>query len=450
MKNSKKSFALFVVAAGALCALAGCGSTTTSDEVTINFITNRTDLDSDGTYTKYIAAFNKEAGCEKITVKVESIKDYEGTMKKRMLTKNYGDILMIPEVDADSYSKYFVDLGSAKSFIDTNKYNNAYLYKRAYLNEVYGLPYMNNVTGVAYNKKVFSDAGVDASKIATPAEFLTAMQTIKDSTTGLAKDAIPYYTNFKDGWCSNQWEDDFQAGLLTGDADYNNNQLPFDKNVWKKDSNDTHYEGTKLFFDLVAKDLVESDPNATDWETSKLKIAQGKIGCMVMGNWCISQFQDLATTNNLDPSNIGYMPFPMTATDGKRYAASGSDYCYGINVNSSADKIAASKKFMTFMIEKSGLAVAQGGISLMKADPLPTTLSAFSSVNYLVANPATKANATALADVQTASGITLYDSGTRFGKVLAAAQTTGDYNTKLAAFDVVMAKYNSDWAKAIK
>lgn len=448
MKNSQKQFVLLVASLGAVSALAGCNNASATDEaVTINFITNRTDLDTDGTYTKYIAAFNKEEGCGKITVKVESIKDYEGTIKKRMLTHDYGDILMIPEINANALSSYFADLGSADDFIATKKYNDAYLYKRAFLGEIYGLPYLNNVTGIAYNKAVFKAAGVDAATLSTPDKFLAALQAVKDKVKTCTN---PYYTNSHDGWCSNQWEDHFQAGILKGDADYNNNLLPFDKNVWKKNSNDTHYEGTKLFFDIVAKGLCESDPASTDWETSKVKIGHGEIGCMVMGNWCITQFQEAAKKNNDDPANIGYMPFPMTATDGKQYAASGSDYCYGINRYSSAAKIAASKKFMTFMIEKSGLAVAQGGISIMKSDALPTTLEAFKNVTYLVANPATADNASALADQQKNSDITLYDNGVRFGQVLAAAQTSGDYAAKLAAFDTVMADYNTKWAAAIK
>ncbi|MFA7111838.1 MAG: ABC transporter substrate-binding protein, partial [Bacilli bacterium] len=286
----------------------------------------------------------------------------------------------------------------------------------------------------------------DASKITTPDQFITAMQTIKDSNNGLAKNCIPYYTNAKDGWTANQWEDHFVNNVITGNLDYANSDIAVDENVWKKDVNDPHYMGTKLYFDLIAKGLTEDDPTTTDWEGCKVKINNGEIGAMVMGNWAISQFKAAGD----HPENIGYMPFPFTSTSGTRYANSGSDYCYGIASNIDDSHKEASERFVTWMVEKSGFALAEGGISTLKGDDMPSGLEAFGDCTFLVSNPAKTGYEEARSNTETISKQSLYDNGTRFSKVVADAMGTGTYDEKLAKFDADCASWNSDWAAAAK
>ena len=64
---------------------------------TITVLTHRTDLVQNGTLNKYAAAFNKIY--PKVTVKFDGITDYEGEVKIRMNTDNYGDVLMIPNAN---------------------------------------------------------------------------------------------------------------------------------------------------------------------------------------------------------------------------------------------------------------------------------------------------------------------------------------------------------------
>jgi ABC-type glycerol-3-phosphate transport system substrate-binding protein len=67
----------------------------------IVFLTNRTDRDNDGTFTKLIAKFNEKY--PEVTVEVQSATDYVGEMATRMQTDKYGDICMI-------IGNYFVPL----------------------------------------------------------------------------------------------------------------------------------------------------------------------------------------------------------------------------------------------------------------------------------------------------------------------------------------------------
>ena len=108
--------------------------------------------------------------------------------------------------------------------------------------------------------------------------------------------------------------------------------------------------------------LIEGDPMSSDWEGSKLMIANGEVATMTMGSWAVSQFQQVAKDNGLDPENIGYMPAPFSK-DGKQYAQYAADYCMGVNKNIADDKKELGKKYIEWFIAESGFSEAEGGIN---------------------------------------------------------------------------------------
>ncbi len=391
----------------------------------ITFLTNRTDLDTDGTYEALIAKFNEEY--PDVKVEVQSITDYAGELATRMQTTEYGDVLMIPDaVPSSAFSKYFEPFGTVEELSD--KYQEGYLYSKWYDGQVYGLAYMCTVQGIVYNKAVFEQAGITELP-KTPDEFLDCLQKIKDNT-----DAIPYYTNANSGWTLDQWED-HTFGTITGNANYKNNELPNDKAAFEEGS--SHYVVAKLLYDIIDRGLCEADPTTCDWEASKLMMNNGGIGCMVLGSWAISQMKDAGEHGD----DVGYMPFPYTV-DGKQYATSGTDYCYAINKNTK--NMAAAKAFVKFMVEESGLALAQGGISLLKDDPMPDGLENFADVTFIVDKPATEENAGKLDTVQQDSGVTLYDNGQRLNGVVDIARGVSNQT-----FEAYMADLAAKWAGAI-
>lgn len=391
----------------------------------ITYLTNRTDLDTDGTYEALIAKFNEKY--PDVKVEVQSITDYAGELATRMQTTEYGDVLMIPDaVPSSAFSKYFEPFGTVEELSD--KYQEGYLYSKWYDGQVYGLAYMCTVQGIVYNKAVFEKAGITELP-KTPDEFLDCLQKIKDNT-----DAIPYYTNANSGWTLDQWED-HTFGTITGNANYKNNELPNDKAAFEEGS--SHYVVAKLLNDIVSKGLCEADPTTCDWEASKLMMNNGEIGCMVLGSWAISQMKDAGEHGD----DVGYMPFPYSV-DGKQYATSGTDYCYAINKNTK--NMAAAKAFVKFMVEESGLALAQGGISLLKDDPMPSGLEEFADVTFVVDKPATEENSGKLDTVQQDSGVTLYDNGQRLNGVVDIARGVSSQT-----FEGYMADLSAKWAGAI-
>jgi raffinose/stachyose/melibiose transport system substrate-binding protein len=121
---------------------------------------------------------------------------------------------------------------------------------------------------------VLDAAGVTAHP-KTPAEFVAAMQQVKDNT-----EATPLYTNYAAGWPLSQWQG--QLGSVSGDPNYENGALVHTDAPWAEGQ--PMHTIYKLMYDLVSQGLTEEDPTTTDWESSKTMIANGEIGCMVLGS----------------------------------------------------------------------------------------------------------------------------------------------------------------------
>ncbi|MET7424843.1 extracellular solute-binding protein [Dactylosporangium sp. NPDC005555] len=328
-----------------------------SGEITV--LTNRTDLVTDGTMQKYADQF--KALYPKVTVKFEGVTDYEGEVKIRMNTENYGDVLLIPNtVVTEDYPKYFAPLGSAADL--SAKYS--FTDKAKVADKVYGVAGFAYVNGFVYNKDVWAQAGVTTWPT-TPAEFITALQAIRSKTS-----ATPYYTNYHDGWPLSSWSQ--VVGSVSCDPKANDKLVTTDP--WADGADIA--TGDTLLFDIVKNKLSEADPTTTNWEDSKGQIATGKIATMWLGSWAIAQMQDAAKKAGKDPSVIGYMPFPKQV-DGKFCSVVAPDYQYAINSHSKNK--AAARAWFDWFIDKSDSAAVNQAISAVKGAPLPPAMQPFTA-----------------------------------------------------------------------
>ena len=207
-------------AAGSLLALTACSSGggsgdeanddgAPSGEITV--LTWRTDLVEDGTFDTYVEEF-KAKYPDVTDVKVEGLTDYEGEVKTRMNTDNYGDVLAIPgSVTPDQLGDFFEPLGTQEEIGADYRWIN----DKSFEGQSYGIPVVGNVQGFVYNKRVWEEAGITEFPD-TPEAFLEALQAIKDNGVEIA----PLYTNYKDGWPLSQW--DGWLGAVTADPDWKN------------------------------------------------------------------------------------------------------------------------------------------------------------------------------------------------------------------------------------
>ena len=353
-----------VLSMGTMSAFTGCGSSTDSSSKAVTpevsqadikdafdakgakleVLTNRTDRKEDGKLDALTDKFEEAYNC---TVEYTAYKDYDTDVATRMGTDDYGDVLCIPSsLKLEELPTYFVSLGTYDEFKDTYRWSDK---KMTADGNVYGLAVGGTATGVLYNKKIWEQAGITETP-KTPDEFLADLQLIKDNT-----DAIPYYTNFKDAsWTIGQWQNLVLSAA--GGADAENNLLQNKSDLFVE--GDGYYEVYKLMYDLFSKpDLLEEDHANTEWESSKVWFGEGKIATMVMGSWAVSQFMEKAE----NPDDIGYMPVPITAADGKVYAEEGPDYTLGVSANSKNQDLA--KAYVEWFISDSGFSEQEGMIS---------------------------------------------------------------------------------------
>lgn len=393
----------------------------------ITVLTHRTDW-VDTKFQDYLKAFNVKY--PNVSVEFEAITDFNGTVRTRMGTKEYGDVLnmvTVPPAPAE-FANFYEPLGSkadfAKKFdfVDTSA-------TVTFGDVVYGIPVNANVSGgFVYNKKVFADAGIKKMPKTTD-EFYKALELIKTKTT-----AVPIFLNYPSQWTLTQWE----GGRLTfaGDADYLNKMIHDDAPF---SPGKPHYELYKIMYEVVKRGLTEKDILASDWELSKQMMADGKIGVMALGSWAIGQVRDISKT----PENIGYMPYPASVK-GKVYAEVGLDY--NISVNKNSKNKAAALAWATWFATESGYAKDCESIPALKGSAYPAVLSAFSEAGttYLI-GMAPKAGEEGLFDkLDKESEIGLWQAPQKIRIVDAAMGTSKE------SYDDIMKDWNARWAKARK
>ncbi|KGA97806.1 sugar ABC transporter substrate-binding protein [Alkalihalobacillus alcalophilus ATCC 27647 = CGMCC 1.3604] len=332
----------------------------------LTVLVHRTDI-VDTVFQDYAAEFQETY--PNVNLSFEAITDYQGQVNIRMNTKDYGDVLMIPDnVPVEDLPHFFEPLGATEEMLE----NYLFTDDMAYQGVTYGIPITINANGILYNKDVFEEAGV-TDVPATPEEFMEALSAINENT-----DAIPLYTNYGAGWPLNQWEPNRVS--IAGNPDFTNELIHTDAPFAE---GEPHHILYKVMYDAADQGLIEGDPLTTDWESSKQMMADGKIATMVLGSWAITQVQELAE----DPESIGYMPFPYTQEDGTIYSAVAADFNIGINVNS--DHKEAARAWVDFFINDSNYAVDQGGISPVVGEDYPSTLASFEElgVEFISENP---------------------------------------------------------------
>ena len=407
------------------------GETGKDITTTIKVLSHRTDMMADdypGTnWASYIAAFNEVY--PNITVDVEGITDYAEDSLLRLQGGDWGDVMMIPGIDASEYANYFMPYGTVENMESVIRFAK----DKQYDGIVYGIPSTGNAQGVLYNKAVFEQAGIDTLPT-TPEEFIEDLKLVKEKT-----DAIPLYTNYAAGWTMGAW-DAYIAGTATGDATYMNQKLPHTANPFSDPGDGTHaYNVYKVLYDAVAEGLIEDDYSTTDWEGCKGMINRGEIGTMVLGSWAYSQMQAAGDK----PEDIGYMSFPIKV-NGKQYASAGPDYAFGINKDASDDNRLAALVFVKWMTNESGFSYNEGGIPINAEDNnYPDLYAAFDGVEYVSDETALPGEEDLKDTLNSDSELNINNGGDKKVQSIIEHASNGDMT-----FDEIMDSWNQAWTEA--
>ncbi len=390
----------------------------------IKILTNRTDI-VDTTYAQYAESFHELY--PNITVTYEAVTDYEESVTLRLTTGDWGDICFIPtSCSKADLGNYFIPLGDLSTL--DSIYN--FASDKAFDGKVYGIANGGNADGIAYNKKVWEEAGITEVPT-TPDEFLDDLQKIKDNT-----DAIPLYTNFAAGWTMGAW-DSYIFGSATGDPEFHNDIAHTKDPFTDRGDGTGPYAVYYVLYESVARKLVEDDPMSTDWESSKTMINNGEIATMVLGSWSVQQFKEAG--NN--PDDISYMPFPITV-DGKRYAGAGGNYSYAINKESSTDNQIAAMLYVKWLLDESPIFTDEGCIPARKDGEMPDFLKDFEGITLVSNNAPAEGEEDLFDNVNLESECGINNDDYPDQQILEAALTGSQ------TLDDIMADWNAKWSAA--
>ena len=395
----------------------------------ISFSSNRTDMDQDDypgmNWKSYMEDFNKLY--PNIKVNINTITDYDSTVQTQLQSGEYDDVVCIPTMDKSDLSTYFMSYGDYDTISTKINYADNSMYEK----QVYGIPSTCNAGGIVYNKKVFEEAGITELP-KTPDEFIADLKLILENIADL-----PIFTNFLDVWAlSGQW-DAYIGIAATGETKYMNQELAHTKDPFRDYGDGTHaYAVYKILYDAVAEGLTEEDYTTTDWESSKGKMNNGEIACMVLGSWALPQMKQAGE----HADDVGYMAFPITV-DGKQYASASADRGYGINVNDDDNTKQAALIFVKWLVERSGYAYNEYSLPVTKDGD--TQLS-FDNVVLLQDDPALDGEEDLLNELNSESEVNInQDSdGVRLQKVVECAADGSE------SYDDIVAEWNQAWDAA--
>lgn len=420
----KKLLSIICLSALTASLFAGCGSKGDSSEggeVTLKVLTHRTDI-VDTKLKEISDKYYEETG---VKVEWEGITDYEGVVKTRMNTEDYGDVLnVLPAVTATELSQFFEPLGTVT---ELSKYNS--ISERADGETVYAIANGLGASGIVYNKKLFAEVGYE--------NFPKTLDELYDAAEKLAalEDVVPLAINFKDKWPLSQY--DSVATVAHGTPyyyrDMNKLDTPFSAGSATGDV-------LEILYNFVSKGWVEEDLATTNWEQSKVNMATGKIGMMALGMWAVPQIQGLSET----PEDIGMAPFP-TNNSGTLKAEAGPDQYLAVNKNSK--NIEEAKAFLVYLVE-SEYADNEGLIPTDKnQESKDPTVKGYmdSGVELMFSDPAEKDQVASDLTVEIANGAGIaFWEGSYYQEVISAAKDSRE------AFETKIDEINAKWQQSKK
>lgn len=313
----------------------------------ITFYTNRTDLVQANEFKHWVDQF--KAKYPKVTdVKVVGMADYNGGLRPRMNTGDYGDVVLIlPSIPSTQYKQFYEpldDLGYDGKIYFPDEWKD----KASQIS--YGISSGNSVEGLVYNKQALTKAGV-TPPLKTLTGLYEASEKIKQA------DIIPLYINFGAQWPLQQV--DKLPLLIAKDALVYEKMLNENKPFSGTDS--PYRKALTIFKTFINKGWTEKDLMTNQWEDSKARVAQGKAAMYYLGNWVIPQ---ILTTGGGKSEDIGFMPIPVDDS-GELKAMMGYDFAYAVSKFSKNKDTA--KAFVKFMLEDSDFADKSGFIPTIKA-----------------------------------------------------------------------------------
>lgn len=211
----------------------------------------------------------------------------------------------------------------------------------------YGLPYAIEGYGLVYNKEIFKEAGVDASKINSFDKLNEALEIIQNKIdNGELKEKFPLL----EAPVSYAVKETWVTGLHSSNIAFSN-EFSSPIETFDADSIEFKYaDGFKAYLDLMADYSIYKDDktklNAVDYATQVDEgIAIERVAVVQQGNWIYGGVKDI---DSEVADKLGFLPIPLKGVKEDSIAV-GVPMYWTVNKESNlADKKAA-KDFLNWL-----------------------------------------------------------------------------------------------------
>ncbi len=280
---------------------------------------------------------------------------YQTILNAGLAAKNAPDILLLNGGENALAKNKMIDDGDLVDLTSqpwanrlTDSVKQAVTYRDG---KLYRMPWNENVIGVLYNKKIFSDNGLTIPQ--TWAEFLQLCQKLK------AKGITPLGYGGKDVWPNFPLPYAMVASAVTA-SDPN-----FDKHLYAGSASFSKSPWLQTLKDIMSmkqQGFFNAAPVGTDWPASAQLLASGKVAMLVQGDWAVPYVKEQGSAIDL-----GMFPLP--------YVTAGQQIHITANVNRTFAVYAKSKhtdvalKFLQFFSQNENIGPAlktNGGLPTFK------------------------------------------------------------------------------------
>jgi len=219
--------------------------------------------------------------------------EYEALMKAKMATNDLPDLFTTHGWSVLRYSEYLLPIEDQAWVADLHPAIEPVITSTE--GHIYVLPMDVDIAGIAYNKEVVENAGVDVTTIKTWDQFFDAMDAVK--ATGVT----PIHIGGKDHWTVGNFLDWVAPSIfVTDENNYQGDALKsgnFDTATWTK--------ATELMKRLKDDAYINIDVLTSTYPDSARALGEGSAAFEFFGNYVIAE----AMTYNPE-AKLGFFPVP--------------------------------------------------------------------------------------------------------------------------------------------
>lgn len=260
--------------------------------------------------------------------------DYGASLKTSFSSGEEPDIFNVGgPTDVDEYEQYLADVSdteAAQAALDGT------LSSVSRDDKVLGLPFNQEGYGLLYNKKVFEEAGIDASSIETMEELKTAVEKLDSQKEELGIDA-PFAFPAKEKWVmGNHLANAYLADEFNHDVmeAYNADTVEFAMG-----------DQMKEFTDLQSEYSVQPVLSLDYSQQVEEHFSLGNVAMIQQGNWVYNTVASM--DEEFAQNNVGLLPIPVEGYEGS--IPVGVPNYWVVNKESEDEVVQASKDFLDWM-----------------------------------------------------------------------------------------------------